>query len=175
MLSFLAFGSLFSTALGLTVYHRTDESTWSVRGQLDITPIPRNEHEPEGERITSHVKACHLQGLKAEHLVFHVFDPSTFSPFAIDYFAEPIPHDGSCPSSESTTSASFNTTVTVKSSRAPPLPELQKPPTLSPQGSVVEPPVEQTFIQKYWMYIAGFLLVFLLTGPAPEEGGGQKK
>jgi hypothetical protein len=33
------------------------------------------------------------------------------------------------------------------------------PPPLTPQGQAVKPEPEQTFLQKYWMYIAGALLV----------------
>jgi hypothetical protein len=32
-------------------------------------------------------------------------------------------------------------------------PELRKPPSLTPQGEPVQPVPEQSFIQKYWIYI----------------------
>ena len=38
-------------------------------------------------------------------------------------------------------------------------PELRAPPPLTPEGQVVTPEPEKSFIQKYWIYIAGFLIV----------------
>jgi hypothetical protein len=35
---------------------------------------------------------------------------------------------------------------------------LKEPPQLSPQGDVVQPVPEKSFIQKYWIYIVGVLL-----------------
>jgi ER membrane protein complex subunit 10 len=37
-------------------------------------------------------------------------------------------------------------------------PLLKEPPPLTPQGEVVKPEPEKTFLQKYWIYIAGVLL-----------------
>ena len=38
-------------------------------------------------------------------------------------------------------------------------PELRAPPPLTPEGQVVTPEPEKTFIQKYWIYIVGFMIV----------------
>ena len=38
-------------------------------------------------------------------------------------------------------------------------PELRSPPPLTPEGQVVTPEPEKTFIQKYWVYILAFMVV----------------
>lgn len=38
-------------------------------------------------------------------------------------------------------------------------PELRAPPPFTPQGEVVKPVPEKSFIQKYWMYIAALVLI----------------
>lgn len=38
-------------------------------------------------------------------------------------------------------------------------PELRTPPPLTPEGEVVKPVPEKTFIQKYWMYIGALVLI----------------
>jgi len=55
-------------------------------------------------------------------------------------------------------------------------PELRKPPPLTPQGEPVQPVPEQSFIQKYWIYILIALGALVLTGggepeEVPKEGG----
>ena len=42
-------------------------------------------------------------------------------------------------------------------------PELHAPPPLTPQGEVVQPVPEKSFLQKYWMYIAALLLIFCMS------------
>lgn len=69
-------------------------------------------------------------------------------------------------------------------------PELRPPPPLTPEGQVVTPEPEKSFLQKYWIYILAFFVFLgqfsllshhssrLLTGTvavtpgAPEEEGG---
>ena len=107
----------------------------------------------------------------------------------MDYFVLPIPHHGSCPkikSKKTTPAASvmnlskrvqqLNTTVLLRRTENPPLcvlfispsifthpflrrPELREPPPLTPQGEVVKPQPEKSFLQKYWMYIGAFALI----------------
>ena len=38
-------------------------------------------------------------------------------------------------------------------------PQLHAPPPFTPEGEVVQPVPEKSFIQKYWMYIAALLLI----------------
>ena len=40
-----------------------------------------------------------------------------------------------------------------------PRPELRSPPPLTPEGQVVTPEPEKSFIQKYWIYILAFMVV----------------
>ena len=42
-------------------------------------------------------------------------------------------------------------------------PELHAPPPLTPQGEVVQPVPEKSFLQKYWMYIVALLLIFCMS------------
>ncbi|KAG8809590.1 hypothetical protein FRC17_003373 [Serendipita sp. 399] len=66
--------------------------------------------------------------------------------------------------------ANWNTTILVKSPSAPLLAQLRVPPPLTLEGKPVEPEVEKTFIQKYWMHLIGGFLLISLLAPAPEEG-----
>ncbi|KAJ3517987.1 hypothetical protein NLJ89_g150 [Agrocybe chaxingu] len=134
----------------------------------------------------SSVKACHLSKASAETILLHVPSGSDSKPFAVDYFVSPIPHDGSCPQTKSDISPfkafagqikTMNTTILYRSPEAPPLPELRTPPPLTPEGEVVKPVPEKSFLQKYWMYIAAFALVILIGGgpedpEQPRRGGG---
>lgn len=38
-------------------------------------------------------------------------------------------------------------------------PELRAPPPLTPEGKVVAPEPEKTFLQKYWVYILAFMVI----------------
>lgn len=38
-------------------------------------------------------------------------------------------------------------------------PELRSPPPLTPEGKVVTPEPERSFIQKYWVYVLGFVVI----------------
>ncbi|KAG6880376.1 hypothetical protein C0992_007787 [Termitomyces sp. T32_za158] len=127
--------------------------------------------EREGDKKEEHwdvssVKACHLAGSTSEQIYFHAVDVHGPKPYAINYFVTPIPHDGACPRSRSKKAklpslesfAKVNTTVFLKGSHVPPLPHLTSPPPITPDGQPVAPVSEKTFLQKYWMYIAAFLL-----------------
>lgn len=130
----------------------------------------------------SSVKACHLKNAKEEKLIVHL-SPHDGTPYAIDYFVSPIPHDGECPSTKtkkgkkvaSAQNFSFkpftNTTVELRVGHTPPVPALRPMPQLTPQGDVQQPEPEKTFIQKYWIYMVG-VLIALLIAPGPEEGEG---
>ncbi|KAF8517826.1 hypothetical protein JB92DRAFT_2713200 [Gautieria morchelliformis] len=165
-------------------------------GSLYQVALQRDGDLTENDWDISSVKACHVAGIKSDIVKLHLSSSETV--YAIDYFVHPVPRDGSCPKKKpaSRTSISFtNTTLIIGTAGKAPLPELRAPPQLSPQGEPVQPQPEQSFIQKYWMYIAMGLitlgssqlgsfgaviqsLIRLLTvltgGAAPdEEQGGQ--
>ncbi|KAG6903503.1 hypothetical protein C0995_005526 [Termitomyces sp. Mi166 len=129
--------------------------------------------EREGDKKEEHwdvssVKACHLAGSTSEQIYLHAVDTHGSKPYAINYFVSPIPHDGACPKSRSKKAsrnvssiesfAKVNATVFLKGSHFPPLPQLASPPPITTDGQPVAPVPEKTFLQKYWMYIAAFLL-----------------
>jgi hypothetical protein len=108
--------------------------------------------------------------------VVHVTDQG--KPFALDYFVSPIPHDGTCPNRTKTDPLNLpvftNTTISVRSPKFPPLyatlyfclpldlnalqrPALRAPPPLMPEGALVQPEPEKTFVQKYWMILIAVL------------------
>ncbi|EPQ59407.1 hypothetical protein GLOTRDRAFT_109672 [Gloeophyllum trabeum ATCC 11539] len=139
--------------------------------------MDRAGEKDEARWDVSSVKACHLPRATAESIVLHL-SPYDGKPFTLDYFVSPIPHDGSCPTPKKTagSQSSFaltplnNVTILLRSPTSPPRPELRAPPPLTPQGEPVKPPVEKSFIQKYWIYVAA-LLVALLIAPSPAEEG----
>jgi len=141
----------------------------------------------------SSVKVCHLSKVSSETILLRLSADPVSKPFALHYFVSPIPHDGSCPQTKSkerifpaTSVKNFsknvkhlNTTVVLSKTANPPLPELRAPPPLTPEGEVMKPQPEKTFLQKYWMYIGGFVLILLVSGGPEEErpkrgGGGEE-
>ncbi|KIL00594.1 hypothetical protein PAXRUDRAFT_821492 [Paxillus rubicundulus Ve08.2h10] len=133
---------------------------------------------PDGLWPVSVVKACHVPGSTSSSLNIHFSASGT--PFALDYFVSPVPHDGACPSpSEKRDSyPAHNATVKLTSPRQPPLPVLRTPPPLTPQGEPIAPVPEKSFVQKYWVYMAIVLGALLISGPADEpaaSGGGAKR
>jgi len=144
--------------------------------------LEREGDAAETQWDISSVKACHLHKSTAESIHLHTLDLDKPRPYAIDYFVSPVPHDGACLKSSSNkltaqpfssqtfeTFANVNTTIILKGSRFPPLPQLATPPPISPEGEPIVPVPEKTFLQKYWMYIVGFLLLTVLTGGGEEE------
>jgi len=99
-------------------------------------------------------------------------------PYAINYFLSPVPPDGGCPFTTETEIrvippiAFPNTTVNAQRPRLPPLPELRSPPPLTPEGQVVTPEPEKSFIQKYWIYALAFVVIIAMAPAPPEEEGG---
>ncbi|KAF8974440.1 hypothetical protein BDZ97DRAFT_2069346 [Flammula alnicola] len=131
----------------------------------------------------SSVKVCYLSKVSSETILLHLDGGNDSKPYALDYFVSPTPHDGSCPLSKSKKSIlpasslksfakriqTINSTVLLRGTETPPLPELKAPPPLTPEGEVVTPPLEKNFLQKYWMYIGAVLLVILVSGGQEEE------
>ncbi|KZT71622.1 hypothetical protein DAEQUDRAFT_724162 [Daedalea quercina L-15889] len=170
-------------------------------GALYQLALEREGADPSTWDISS-VKACYLPHSTSEEIVVHLDSDDT--PFGIDYFVGPIPHDGSCPKPKRSRRKSNtmipagegppesesapellhirNATVLVRSPTFPPLPSLRVPPPLTPDGTPVVAPPEKSFIQKYWMYIA-VAVVALLISPGGEEekeggsggGGGGRR
>jgi len=154
------------------------ESTLNLHGAFYQVALQREGDEHEGQWSISSVKACHLPQTTSETFIIHLTIDA--KPFALDYFISPIPHDGSCPKVEAKYNPDIfrqtsNTTLSLRFPRLPPLPELRKPPPLTPQGELVQPAPEQSFIQKYWVYGLIILAALLLTGgpeeEVPKEGG----
>ncbi|TFK43412.1 hypothetical protein BDQ12DRAFT_731439 [Crucibulum laeve] len=139
----------------------------------------------EAQWDISSVKVCHLSQATSETLILHLADAKDATPFALEYFVEPIPHDGSCQSSSSTSKKSkitpatshmqtfadqqINTKVLFRIPASPPLPELRTPPPLTPEGEVVKPVPEQGFLQKYWMYMVAVFIALAFAGGSDEE------
>ena len=46
-------------------------------------------------------------------------------------------------------------------------PELRLPPALTPEGQVVTPEPEKGFLQKYWIYILGLMVILGQFSPLP--------
>ncbi|OBZ76735.1 hypothetical protein A0H81_04041 [Grifola frondosa] len=133
----------------------------------------------------SAVLACHMPRSTSESLTFHLAPDGT--PFSLDYFIAPVPHDGACPKKPRSTKAGSglssspveygyitNSSVLLRSPTFPPLPQLRVPPPVTAEGKPVEPVPEKSFIEKYWMYIAIALVAMVLAPSAPEEEGGGR-
>lgn len=48
-------------------------------------------------------------------------------------------------------------------------PELRSPPPLTPEGQVVKPEPEKTFLQKYWVYILALVIILGQSSFFPPE------
>ncbi|KAH9938604.1 uncharacterized protein B0H18DRAFT_967941 [Fomitopsis serialis] len=162
-------------------------------GALYQVALEREGADPSTWDISS-VKACYLPHSTSEEITVHLDSDGT--PFAVDYFVGPVPHDGSCPkhkrshrksntkippgeaSPESESAPELfhtqNTTILLKSPRLPPLPSLRVPPPLTPEGTPFVAPPEKSFLQKYWMYIAVAVVALMIApgGEEEKEGGG---
>jgi tellurite resistance-related uncharacterized protein len=123
---------------------------------------------------------CHLQQANAQTWIIYATGDDI--PFSLDYFVSPVPNDGTCPEGMVVSAAlvdsiqNMNTTITFNRPAIPPQyahlieaqpesthfyqrPELRAPPPLTAEGEAVQPPPQKSFIQKYWLYIVGFLLI----------------
>ncbi|KAJ3491455.1 hypothetical protein NLI96_g695 [Meripilus lineatus] len=162
--------SAFSTSLQ-SLYN--DNKLQNALYQL---ALERPSDKDQSHWHTSSVKACHLIHASKEAITLHL--ASDGSPYAIDYFLGPLPHDAQCPkqpSSSQTNSKALdlkpitNTSLILRYPTLPPLPQLRTPPPLTQQGNPVEPVPEKTFLQKYWVYILLALAALVLTPGPPDE------
>ncbi|KAI0307309.1 hypothetical protein B0F90DRAFT_1814082 [Multifurca ochricompacta] len=121
--------------------------------------------------LISSVKACHLTVHPNDHIILHLPYPGG-PPFALEYFIDSVPLDGTCPQSQPSgpiLASSPNATITFSFPSQPPLPDLRTPPPLTATGDPVVHVPEKSFVQKYWLYIV-IALGALLIAPAGEEG-----
>ncbi|KAI0251251.1 hypothetical protein BJV78DRAFT_1282540 [Lactifluus subvellereus] len=139
--------------------------------------------------LISSIKACHLAHATDEHIVVHLPSPGG-TPFALDYFLDPIPLDGTCPPSQvfsPTLALPQNATITFSHPGQPPLfviivlipdrrlnipyrPELRVPPPLTATGDPVPLVPDKSMVQKYWLFIVVVLGALLIAPPSGEEG-----
>jgi len=172
------------------------EETWTMRGHFDkdswipassfredLAKLASNSHSRDPkclyqvalERVEDNsynswdlasVKACHLQSITTENFVLH---GTSNEIYGLSYSVSPVPPSGGChDASSQEVLVNLTTTVTTRYPTQPPTPELRTPPPLNPQGQVISPPPEKSFLQKYWVYIAGLFLVISLTGGGDE-------
>ncbi|KAI0750825.1 hypothetical protein C8Q80DRAFT_1268141 [Daedaleopsis nitida] len=149
---------------------------YTAEGLKDALYQVALEHSGDAEQThwaTSSVLACHIPASTSDSVTIHL--DQTGTPFSLDYFVAPVPHNGACPkrgrkASAGSSPAEFrpnvNTTVALRSPTFPPLPALRMPPPVTAEGKPVEAPREKSFLEKYWMYIA-IALIALTLAPAP--------
>ncbi|OSD04303.1 hypothetical protein PYCCODRAFT_1476334 [Trametes coccinea BRFM310] len=170
-----------------TFAHDILDYTRAVEGLKDALYQVALEHPNDSDQsqwAISSVLACHLSTSTSESFTIHLDQNGT--PFSLDYFVGPIPHNGACPkrgrksggggsSSAQPSLVEFrpiaNTTVALRPPSFPPLPELRVPPPVTAEGKPVEAPREKSFIEKYWMYIAIALIAMTFAPSPPEEEG----
>ncbi|KZT42886.1 hypothetical protein SISSUDRAFT_1040745 [Sistotremastrum suecicum HHB10207 ss-3] len=176
-------------AADVRIHHRITGQPWSLRAELHgdhletiqpysqlIPPsyapgaryqlaLERPSDKDSNSWDLASVYLCHLSSAVSDTIVVHEFDGV---PYALDYRVTPVPRDGSCPSLVSSISIP-NTTISFSSARVPPSPALRAPPPLTPEGQVVPPVPERSFLQKYWVYIAIFVGVMLFASGPEEE------
>jgi len=122
--------------------------------------------------LTSSIKACHLVNAANENIVLHVPHPGG-TPFALDYFLDTAPSDGTCPPRKASglnLALPHNVTITLSLPRQPPSPQLRVPPPLTPAGDPIVQEPEKTFLQKYWLYVVIALGALVMAPGPPEEG-----
>jgi len=169
-----SFQSSPTLALDLTQF--ADELQ-TLKGALYQVALERQGDGKAGQwDIASAVKVCHLNYATSETLVLHTAAGKT--PYALDYFVAPIPHNGACPKKPKTSSpllsfasnfGSLNSTVILRSPGHPPQPQLRVPPPVTPEGEPVVPVPEKSMFQRYWMYGLAILIALMLSGGGEEE------
>ncbi|KAJ7276527.1 hypothetical protein B0H12DRAFT_1215038 [Mycena haematopus] len=151
----------------------------TVNGAMYQVALELDEARPGEWDAVSAVKVCHLNQASSESIILY----ATYGgkPYSLDYFVAPTPHNGACPKKSKDSLRSFasnigslNTTVEVRLPRMPPLPELNVPPPLTPEGEPVVPAPEQSLFRKYWIYGAAILLALMLSGGSEEEAPANK-
>jgi len=179
--SFLNRASILSDAAGnlrieplptLQSHFDTFAETAHVTDALYQLALDPNPGQSTSLWLVSSVKACHLVNNANEHIVLHLPYPGG-TPFALEYFIDSVPSDGTCPPSKASgrnLALPHNVTVTVSLPRRPPLPQLRVPPPLTATGDPIVPQPEKPFLQKYWIYIVLALGAFILAPAPPEEG-----
>jgi len=178
--------------LALDPHPGQSTSLWLTSSVKAVISFPPSPPYPSSSSFSTQ---CHLINAANENIVLHVPHPGG-APFALDYFLDTAPSDGTCPPSKASglnLALPHNVTITLSLPRQPPLfvviyltlghphahalfrPQLRVPPPLTPTGDPVVHEPEKTFLQKYWLYIvialgalsAFTLLPFLLITPHP--------
>ncbi|KAJ7765003.1 hypothetical protein DFH07DRAFT_770267 [Mycena maculata] len=149
----------------------------NVKGAMYQVALERDGDVIARQWDTSAVKVCHLNQATSETFILHTSHEG--QPYALDYFVAPSPHNGACPKKAKAEPAplrsfagnidNLNTTLVVRSTRLPPLPDLRVPPPLTPEGAPVVPVPEKSLFQKYWMYGAAILIALMMSGGGEEE------
>ncbi|KAH9977941.1 hypothetical protein BGW80DRAFT_1456079 [Lactifluus volemus] len=155
--------SLSSTLQHQLPLAETSEHVTDVLYQLALDP-----GKTDSLWLISSVKACHLGKTANEHLVIHLPSPGG-TPFAFNYFIDPIPLDGTCPPNQVLTSVlALPGTPRSHSHLRVNHRYLRAPPPVTATGDPVPVEPEKTFLQKYWLYIL-LALGALLIAPGGEE------
>ncbi|KAG8935532.1 hypothetical protein FRC02_007676 [Tulasnella sp. 418] len=167
---------------GVPIFNPDSEGVLSLQNNLDRSwyqiALEHPSHKHSNDWFIQSVRACHALGNKADLILLH--SASSEDVFGFDYFVQPLAHDGSCASNarvEPSQVAFGNTTVAWKSVTIESTVALRTPPRLSEKGEPIQPPPEPTFFQKYWMWIVGFMILFLAVAPDPgqQEDQGPSK
>ncbi|KAJ7180233.1 hypothetical protein C8R43DRAFT_972280 [Mycena crocata] len=149
----------------------------TIKGALYQIALEQNGDSVTGRwDMASAVKVCHLHQASSETFIIHTTHGG--QPYALDYFVSPTPHDGACSKkskafapllSFASNIGNLNITVSLRSPRLPPLPELRVPPPLTPEGEEIVPVPEKSLFARYWMYGLAILIALMLSGGAEEE------
>ncbi|CAG8611335.1 9034_t:CDS:2, partial [Paraglomus occultum] len=180
-----------------TVYHKlASQPAYSKRGELRVIPsmavaqyvdaknalyvnkgedeiyfIKIVDNENTEQSYLSFTKLCLLWASKFEDEIIIHLDSSN-NLYHFDYYTA-VDH---CNGTEMD-DARFKTTVQTIKSIPGPRPKLHGPVPVAEDGTVIGPPPEKSFIQKYWVYILPLILIMLVNSAPPEEGregqGGQ--
>jgi len=168
--------SLQTDLLSFSKFISQLDTTEKLNGALYQLAFERESDPSPEDWIISSVKACHLPTASSDSIFLHL--AANGEPSAINYFLSPLPLNGGCSfttkaEARVVPSIAFpNTTLRVQQPRLPPLPELRSPPPLTPEGKVVVPEPEKSFIQKYWVYALAFVVILAMAPAPPEEEGG---
>ncbi|QRW16456.1 transmembrane protein [Rhizoctonia solani] len=144
---------------------RDQLATW-----IASTPDTRYEIalETDGDQDDwprSSVKLCHLTSAYEEYLTLHKTVSGDI--FALDYHLDSVPKWRMSPYTVGYVYCKYGCPSQVPHSG------VYVPPPMGADGQPIKPVSEQSFIQKYWMYIVPALIILLVLPAGPEEGAPQ--
>ncbi|WVR07302.1 hypothetical protein IAU60_004343 [Kwoniella sp. DSM 27419] len=142
--------------------------------------LSRDVSEDEGDWLIASTRACYLAAGPPLIRISTESDPAS-RPIHLSLHPSPALRSSGCPASANGTSLGLpkssqevtvefvQPTIVVKG------PQLAAAPNLDPTtGTVVPPPEEKSWTQKYWMYILGIGIFFAITMGPDEPKGGAK-